>query len=605
MARDSEKVDSIVNRYLFERQEEMEEIHDAFGVKPPQADAPEPAWDSERSRDFLQVVDKYNTYLDQVSREFNFNAKACSWSVVLEKLQEANEALGKRIRRDKVIWLKGGVVLSHAASILQPVLQGIPNEAYGLSAGLGLIFHLAKDRDKAKHGIVNVFEDVARTFAIAGDAVESCAENHVEAAQLNDALDRLQITLFESIPSLIHTLVPDSTTQWLAAPFRGYRTEKLLESIRIDIKRVEARARTISEHFTKDHVKEIHSGVRGLHEQFQGLDERQQDILDTVNYALASQHGMTKMLHEVVELFNYFREQSSSPSTAASTAPPPSVSVASSRTFAFGPSSPLTQLPPDTKLPALKYILGIHDHSHVAKDLAYIARQEHSFDKKAMLSVSSIILNPHFQRWMTVDGSDFIYLVGRLERSYGKTSPISYFCAQFVNKLKESAPPTTITLHFFCGQHVAATDSLRSPRGLMRSLIAQFLRAWPHVSLDGMDLSALNGISHEALSIDDFCYLLEMVVRQVPPQYTVNCVIDDVNRLERDDIAEWRAEYDSVMNSLWRMGRTAAAAEGGEMPRFKVLITSPARSKWLRGENEVPEDHRVFVTDNGFSSCCR
>ena len=93
--------------------------------------------------------------------------------------------------------------------------------------------------------------------------------------------------------------------------FRTFQSDRLLESIRNDVKQVERRAKVLSEQLnnqaakiTNKHVEEIHDGVLGLHERVQVVDETQQNILDLVNYALASQDGLTKMLSDAVESKN-------------------------------------------------------------------------------------------------------------------------------------------------------------------------------------------------------------------------------------------------------------------------------------------------------------
>ncbi len=273
-------------------------------------------------------------------------------------------------------------------------------------------------------------------------------------------------------------------------------------------------------------------------------------------------------------VFNYFKREKQGSS----------VSGRSRRVSSPTPAS----LAPDTKLSTLQWILDVK-RGHESQDLTFVRKQEQEFDTKSKSAVAEIFLNPNFQRWMTADSPDFIYIEGRLERQYGKTSPISYFCAELVYKFKES-PPTTITLHFFCGQHVAFNDQLRGPRGLMRSLIAQFLRVRPMVSLDDLDLMAFNG-NHESIPMEELCYLFQMIVGQIPPQYMILCIIDDISRLEKD---EWSEEYWTLMRMLEDVVNIAEAGV-----RFRVLMTSPGRSKWLRGDREVLADHRVLVTDSG------
>lgn len=87
----------------------------------------------------------------------------------------------------------------------------------------------------------------------------------------------------------------------LAAPFRTAQAERLLDTIRLDIKRVQQRATALTDRLhsraaqkTEDHMESIHESVRDLHAM-------QQDIRDMVNDALAGQDGLAKMLSDAVK----------------------------------------------------------------------------------------------------------------------------------------------------------------------------------------------------------------------------------------------------------------------------------------------------------------
>lgn len=245
----------------------------------------------------------------------------------------------------------------------------------------------------------------------------------------------------------------------------------------------------------------------------------------------------------------------------------------------------------DSRFTTLKFILNVPTE-HVVRDVHYVRRQEREFDQKSKNTAAAIFVNPLFIRWMANSHSDLIYIDGRLEKSFDKTSPISYFCAHLVQEFKEG-PQTNVTLSFFCGQHVASSDALRGPRGLMRSLVVQVLQLpRPLVNLDDPDLGSLANItSHEMIPTKHLCRLFSVLVGQIPAHYSVFCIVDDVNRLEKD---EWEEDYWVVMSMLEEM-----VQRGGEVAPFKVLMTSPARSRFIRGDREIGGDHRIEVNDSG------
>ena len=326
---------------------------------------------------------------------------------------------------------------------------------------------------------------------------------------------------------------------------------------------------------TKEHVEGIHSGVQDLNEQVHELDASQQTIKNIVLRALEGQDNMFKMLCDVLGSIEYDHDQRGLPKSAA---------VFSTRARSPSPTSPGTALT-ENKLTTLQMILNVDDQ-HVWKDINCVRRQSHEFDTKCKYTTGVILLNGNYQRWTRNTGPDLVYLDGRPERTYDKTSPISYFCAQLAYRSK-GGPHTTTTLVFFCGKHTAFNGPLVGPRGLMRSLISQALRARPTFDLDELNLSAFDGM-HESIQFDDLCYLFRLIIGQFPQGYTLFCIIDDINRLEKD---EWHRDYWTIIDMLDEM-----VGESGPNACFKVLITSPARSKWLNG---ISSDRLVPVQEGG------
>ncbi len=64
---------------------------------------------------------------------------------------------------------------------------------------------------------------------------------------------------------------------------------------------------------------------------------------------------------------------------------------------------------------------------------------------------------------------------------------------------------------------MAPRQGLIGPHGLIRSLISQFLRCWPTVSLDGWDQTGL-GNNIESVPVAKLCELFELVTCQIPPK---------------------------------------------------------------------------------------
>ncbi len=59
--------------------------------------------DSAHRSDFMAELRKFKQYLDQAGREIDvdFDVRDCKWSHVIELLQKADDAVAKRVERDK------------------------------------------------------------------------------------------------------------------------------------------------------------------------------------------------------------------------------------------------------------------------------------------------------------------------------------------------------------------------------------------------------------------------------------------------------------------------------------------------------------------------
>lgn len=180
-------------------------------------------------------------------------------------------------------------------------------------------------------------------------------------------------------------------------------------------------------------------------------------------------------------------------------------------------------------------------------------------------------------------GSDLLLIEGHLDDSrFGKTSPMSFFSANLVQVFRGISP--MVALHFFCGQHVASNDDLAGPRGLIRSLLAQLartvLRNGPNDPSSSVNSANLDTNNHLATPTEDFCQVFRQLLRQVPSHVVVFCVIDDISRFERDG---WLDDYVALMTMLFSL-------VSDQRMRFKVLMTSPKKSRWLQGKL-APSQH--------------
>ena len=230
-------------------------------------------------------------------------------------------------------------------------------------------------------------------------------------------------------------------------------------------------------------------------------------------------------------------------------------------------------------------ILDIN-YGQESSNLSMILRQSAEFDTASKSLLTTMLANPRFQRWISAGGADLIYVEGHLDSAnFGRTSPVSYICANLVLLFRDQ--PDTMTLHFFCGQHVASYDGLQGPKGLMRSILAQFLETLPNVPLGNVDLTDFQD-NYELTPMDVFCRTFDQVVGQLPMHATICCIIDDLTQFEKN---HWAEDYSSLLHMLNRLIKYE-----GSGPNVKVLVTSPTRSRWLR---EVVQEQPIELTERG------
>lgn len=234
---------------------------------------------------------------------------------------------------------------------------------------------------------------------------------------------------------------------------------------------------------------------------------------------------------------------------------------------------------------------------HETLDLAMIMRQSQELDTTANSCAATILASQQFITWMATPSPGLVYIEGKFDSSiFGKISPISYYCGNFIRLLDED--PARVTLFFFCGQHVAANDPLSGPRGLVKSLLAQLLRKWPGGCFDcNMDeFMAVPAFhtSQPSMNMQELCQIFHRVLSQMSSDITIYCVIEDISRLDKDG---WNEDYCKLLAML----NDCIYHQAASMIQFKVMMTSPTRSKGLR--DWVPGDLRIEVgADNGWST---
>ena len=205
-----------------------------------------------------------------------------------------------------------------------------------------------------------------------------------------------------------------------------------------------------------------------------------------------------------------------------------------------------------------------------AYDLRRADRVGSSLDLSAMHFAKGIVESQRFKGWQSEDMSATLFVEGGLSlAAYGRNTPMTLLSSTVVKSLDDEGP--SVAIHFFCGLHTSSTDSLKGPSGMIRSLIGQILQ------LFAVDLNFASTRRYrqqlEILNLRTLCDCLIKLVRRLPVDTVLFCVIDGISFFEK---REWAEDCRKAINELQDL-----AYDEEVRAVFKLLITSPARSKFI------------------------
>lgn len=246
---------------------------------------------------------------------------------------------------------------------------------------------------------------------------------------------------------------------------------------------------------------------------------------------------------------------------------------------------PASFLPLDQLLSALEV-----PYMEASNDLDYMLRQGKNFDIVAQGQARWLLQIKQFQGWLLSKDSDLLLVDGNADfdsSGPGRISPMSFLCATLVLSLLNNRP-RPVSLHFFCGLHVASDDSLRGPNGLVRSLITQLLLTQREFSLNFINSHAYRK-DLESQTLVALCHTFQQLVKQLPLDTLVLCVIDGISLYER---AEWQGDLAFVVDRLNEIVKDECL-----QPTFKLLMASPYTSRYTQRQ-VAPCQHVVLQAGN-------
>lgn len=223
-----------------------------------------------------------------------------------------------------------------------------------------------------------------------------------------------------------------------------------------------------------------------------------------------------------------------------------------------------------------------------------LENEEQSIPFREKRKADLIVSAKQFHDWMVTNRSGELLVHGEFRRSRSASEPVSalsVFCATLTQTLRKSGQQQ-IALVFFCGSHVERDDQQRGPRAMMCSFIAQLVKLWSFETTnlpDGGD-HAFSQLDVEMAvkdgNLSKLGELFTRLVRLLPDQATLVCIIDGISHYETDEFEEGLLEVLGFLLGLARNRDMAAT--------IKILASSPTATDLV--QNRFMDDDSSFIS---------
>ncbi|KAJ4387488.1 hypothetical protein N0V93_008080 [Gnomoniopsis smithogilvyi] len=234
------------------------------------------------------------------------------------------------------------------------------------------------------------------------------------------------------------------------------------------------------------------------------------------------------------------------------------------------------------------------DHVDTVDTDAILEDEGRSINFRERRKADLIVSTSQFHDWMVSSESSELLVHGdfRGPRSFSAgISALSVFCATLTQTLRAQGPQH-IVLVFYCGCHVERDDQHRGATGMMRSFNAQLVRStiFDAVTQETI-LPQLDGQSHleatlQSGRLSHLCQLFRSLVRLLPDQVTLICLIDGISHYETDEFEDGLSSSIDFLLDLVRSENIATC--------IKLLATSPTMTDLA--QHKFKNDGKSFVS---------
>jgi hypothetical protein len=220
--------------------------------------------------------------------------------------------------------------------------------------------------------------------------------------------------------------------------------------------------------------------------------------------------------------------------------------------------------------------------------LMYEKCQSQTADTTDYRLARGVLQSSRYLQWLSKGDSAALF-IERFESPpvHSNFSPLTIVSCTTIEQI--SIDQSAVVIQHFCSLHASEEDDVRGPHGLLRSIIHQVLHHFPK----GVNPGFISGRqAREQLQSHDIralCDCLAGVLRQLPPETVLFCVIDGIDSF---DSGEWAESCKYMIRVLLDI-----VHDDELYPAFKLLVTSPSRTK--RVATAFPDSKHMFLFPEG------
>ena len=204
-------------------------------------------------------------------------------------------------------------------------------------------------------------------------------------------------------------------------------------------------------------------------------------------------------------------------------------------------------------------------------------------------------------QWVQSERSSALVINGHSSGGTKRVSGLSFLCARLVYGLDEIrfgdkpgldtvVRPDIVPIHFFCGQHLHNDDSetWESPSGVINSLLAQLVNQVTDIDLSRSAASKIREIDNS--DIDDIFKFFRLLVRQLPSNFTVFCIVDAMTFYTNHNEVSKPARH--LVKCLLKLARKSSK-ESKSRAIFKLLLTAPSQLR-TEDDDDASDSERIL-----------